>query len=195
MNADSKVQAAPRPGPVRAPAVARKPQRRAFWVALACAGVLHAALIAGFVRSLPQRQMGEKGGMPEGVSVAMVDATDLASSNTFAKEGGPASPVQPARPVPPAQKELMTLLEEPTPKTAPPPPNTQAPEPVPAHEAARQEGVGKERKEDAAAWPIDPQALEALSTSEQTVKPREPDATSKPAVKRPEQPKEASPPP
>ena len=194
MNADSKVLAAPRPGPVRAPAVARKPQRRAFWVALACAGVLHAALIAGFVRSLPQRQMGEKGGMPEGVSVAMVDAADLASSNTFAKEGGPASPVQPGRPVPPAQKEAMTLLEEPTPKTAPPPPNTQAPEPAPAHEAARQEGVGKERKEDAAAWPIDPQALEALSTSEQTVKPREPDATSKPAVKRPEQPKAASPP-
>ena len=89
----------------------------------------------------------------------------------------------------------MTLLEEPTPKTASPPPNSASARA--GHRRTKQpgrQGVGKERKEDAAAWPIDPQALEALSTSEQTVKPREPDATSKPAVKRPEQPKAASPP-
>jgi periplasmic protein TonB len=187
MDADSNVQAAARSGPARAPVVAKKPQPRAFWAALACAGVLHAVLIAGFVRSLPQRQMGEKDGMPEGVSVAMVDAADLVSSNTLAKEGGPSSPIRPARPVPPTQEEAARLLEEPAPKTPPPPPNTQAPEPAPAHETARQDGVEKERKEEAPAWPIDPQALEAVSPSERMAKPREPDATSKPAGKRPEQ--------
>jgi TonB family protein len=192
MDADSKVQAVARPGPVRTPAVARKPQRRAFWVALACAGVLHIVLIAGFVRSLPQRQMGEKGGMPEGVSVAMVDAADVASSNTFAKAGGAASPLRPARPVPPAQKEAVTRLEGPTPQTVPPPSDTKTPEPAPAHEAAGQDGIGKERKEETAPWPIDPQALETVSPSEQAVKPREPNATSKPAVTRPEQRKAAA---
>ena len=105
MDADSKkAQAAA--GPVRAPAVARKPQERAFWAALACAAVAHTALVAGFVRSLPQRQMGEKGGMPEGVSVAMVDAADLASRSTFAKEGAAAGPDHGrSRPAPPTQKE------------------------------------------------------------------------------------------
>jgi periplasmic protein TonB len=191
MDAGSKkVQAAARPGPVRAPAVARKPQERAFWVALACAAVAHTVLVAGFVRSLPQRQMGEKGGMPEGVSVAMVDAADLASSITFAKTGGPASPIPQVRPAPPTQKEAVTLMEDPPPKTAPPP-DTQEPERAPPHEAAKQGGVRNERDEGTSAWPIDPQALEAVSPPGQTAKPRASDDASKPAVKRPEQPKAA----
>jgi len=189
MEAKAKVQAATRSGVIRARGAAARSRERAFWVALACAAVAHTVLIAGFVRSLPQRQMGEKGGMPEGVSVAMVDAADLASSNTFATEGGLANPIRPARPAPSAPKEVMTLLEEPAPKTTPPPPDT--PAPVPPDEAAKQDSVRKERKEETSAWPIDPWALEAVPPSPPTAKPREPDAPSKPVVKRPEQRKAA----
>jgi TonB family protein len=193
MDGTSKIQAAARPGPARAPAVTRKPHERAFWVALACAAIAHVVLVAGFVRSLPQRQMGEKGGAPEGVSVAMVDAADLASGNTFSREGGSASQSRPARPVPPTRDEAAAVPEEPPPRTVPPQPDTRAPEPAPPRESARQDNDRKEREKGTSAWSIDTQALEALSPPEQASKPREPDAASKPAVRTPEQ-RKAGPP-
>jgi protein TonB len=186
MDADPKTHAAARSIPKRTPAVARKPQERAFWVALACAAVAHTALVAGFVRSLPQRQMGEKGGTTEGVSVAMVDAADLASSNTLAKDGGPASPIEPTRPAPPPPKEA-----EPTPTAAAPPADKQAPEPVAPSGAPKQDSVSKKRKEETSPWPIDPQALEGVFPPDRTARPRESDNASKPAVKTPEQRKAA----
>ena len=187
MDADSKVQAAARPGRIRAPAVARKPQERAIWLALACAAVAHAVLIAGFVRSLPQRQMGEKGGMSEGVSVAMVDAADLASGNSPATRGGL------ARPAPLPEAEAAARSQETPAKTEPPPPDMQAPEPTPPPKAAKREGASNER-EETPAWPIDPKALETISPSLQTEKPRQPDAAGKPTAKRPEQRQAVGPP-
>lgn len=120
-------------------------QERNFWVGLACAVVLHAALIASAIRSLP-RQMGETTGQPDGISVDLVDASDLGIKNTFAEDSGapgakpkmppPTPPAEPPRPAP-EQPAAKVIPDPPTPATAepmqPPTPSKQAkalPEPI-----------------------------------------------------------------
>lgn len=195
MDAEANVQAAARSRVARAPVVAAKPRERSFWIALACAAIAHVLLIAGSVGSLP-RQMGEKGGSPEGVSVAMVDAADLKSRNTNAEHGGPASFVTPARPALPSPKDAVNSPKEPKPDTAPRPTDKQAPGLVPPPpEVTKQDEVSKEQKRESPAWPIDLQALESASPPFRTPKAREPDAASKNAAKPTEQPPaRASPP-
>ena len=79
MGAENLVQAAPRPraGPRRSVA-APKNRERAFWLWVACAAALHAAIILGVTRSLP-RQMGERDGSKDAITVDLVDAADFAS--------------------------------------------------------------------------------------------------------------------
>jgi TonB family protein len=182
MGADSKVQAAERPRDVRVRSVApSSSQERAFWVGLACAAVLHAALIFGVTRSSP-RQMGEKGGKADGISVMLVDAADLASKNTFAEDGSPAA----ARPATAeAAPNQARTLEEQKQKTPAPPMNKEPPVLAsPADEAAKQGKVGKEQEQRTTAWPIDTQAPHQASPPDQAAKQGE--AASKPAP-RPQQ--------
>jgi TonB family protein len=76
-------------GTLSAPPVAM-PVRddRGFWVAVACAAVLHLALIAGAVRSVPQqhRIMGEADGSKDGISVDIVDASVLLPNSAPAQQ-------------------------------------------------------------------------------------------------------------
>ena len=72
-------------------------QERVFWIGLACASVLHAALLFEASRSASSRQMGEKGGRPDGISVELIDAADLKAKNSFAEAGAPKGDDAPAR--------------------------------------------------------------------------------------------------
>jgi TonB family protein len=115
-----------------------------------------------------------------------VDATDLASTSTFAERGRP-----PARPVPevtPATPAAPSPAPAPPPES--PPPKSEArqaaprtseqrvPELVAPGEAARQaDKQGKEtdeQKQEAAPWPIDLKPLEQDFSADRPAKPREP---------------------
>jgi protein TonB len=170
MNGDSKTPAAARSSPKPAGAVRKPQQELAFWVAFACAAVAHAGLIAGFVRSLPQRQMGETGGMPEGVSVAMVDPADLPSQNAFAEKGRPSLPVTQVPPAPPSSPPAPPVQEQ-SPESTPREKEQQTAEPVSPDKPARQ---GKDSKApDTVPWPIDLKALEQGFSPNRSGKPRD----------------------
>jgi TonB family protein len=194
MGADGQVRAGAAGDAARAPQAAARPRERAFWIALGCAVVAHAALIAGFVHSLPQRQVGEKTGRPEGVSVAMVDAADLASRSTFADNERAPRPMSRVRPAPSPQ--AVPIPEE-RPKEAAPrqaaprPDGSRTPALVTPEEAARQSDKqgkeAKEEKQETVEWPIDLKALEeGFSTDRPAAKQR--DAAA--AAKQPAQPQE-----
>lgn len=197
MEAEGKVRAAA----PSAPAMAVRPQERSFWIALACAAVVHAALIVGFVRS-PPRQLGEKGGRGDGVSVEMVDAADLRSRNTLVEDGvlqGSPAPNPPAQSAPPSPTEVVRPpKEEAKQEAAPLAKDGQAPELISPDEAAKRGKTAKEQKPepDNSAWQIETQGLE--SAFSQAVKPPEADAPSPPkkAAKslQPQQVPKASPP-
>lgn len=180
MGADSKVQAADRPRAVRVRSVAPPtPQERVFWLGLACAAVLHAALIFGVTRSLP-RQMGEASGRPDGISVVLVDAADLASRNTFAEDASAGGAAAPPRPPPPAERDPARAAEEQKKAAA-------RPIDAEALEAAKQGEAGKEQKQKAAR-PLDTQVLEVPSQPHQSAGPGEASAASKSASKPQQQP-------
>ena len=79
MGADTIARAAKRLPmvPRRRPAALRAESRK-FWIGATCAAVLHAALILGFAMS-SDRRIGETDGSSTGISVELVDATDLLS--------------------------------------------------------------------------------------------------------------------
>ena len=187
MGADSKVQAADRPRAVRVRSAAPPtPQERAFWLGLACAAVLHAALIFGVTRSSP-RQMGEASGRPDGISVVLVDAADLASRNTFAEDGSAGGAAAPPRPPPPAERDPARAAEEQK-KAAARPIDAEAQEAAsPPGPAAKQGKAGKEQKQKAAR-PLDTQVLELPSEPDQSAGPGEASAASKSASKPQQQP-------
>lgn len=56
-------------------------ERTFFWLGLACAAALHAALIFGVAGSLP-RHMGERDGSLDGITVDLVDEADVFSKTT-----------------------------------------------------------------------------------------------------------------
>jgi TonB family protein len=187
MEAEGKVKAAAASSAGFARVAPLRPRERLFWIALACAAVVHAALIVSFVRS-PPRQLGEKGGSAEGVAVEMVSAADLNSRNTFGQEGSllPGSP-PPRRSAPPSPKEAETPPEHEQPKQkAVPPAEVQTPRPVSPEEAARQPKEGKEKegrdqkaqKQTADEWPIDVEALERQADRKAKSHDLEPSAKS-----------------
>jgi periplasmic protein TonB len=192
MDRDGRAQARIPRSTARGRVATAKPYEGSFWIALACATVMHALCIAGFLRSLP-RQMGERDGNPEGVSVEMVDAASLASRNTMAKEARPASLAAPARPFP---KEAMTVPEEQKKGATPRATDRQTPALVsPPDEGVKQDEVHKEQKPDVPAWPIDLQALKSDPAPDRIAKPKDPNAGSKNAAKPPEQqPRRTNPP-
>lgn len=179
MDADTIVQTAGPPLAVRERSVAAPvAQDRRFWIGLSCAAVLHAALIFGMMRSLP-RQMGEREGRPDGISVELVDAADLLSKNTFREDGSTAGgeaakrPTQPAPPAPPTP---------PAAEAAPPSPPAAEAAPPPAPPLEKQKII---------AFPIDKEALDLVSPPEPKPKKTEPEAAPKPTPKP--QPKQTPP--
>jgi protein TonB len=101
-------------------------QDNRFRIAVALAAAVHAALIFGVTRSSP-RQMGERSGRADGISVVLVDAADLNSKNTFREDGAaPGSIPRPPAPAPVAPEQQQPKASDvPQPKSVPSP---QAPE-------------------------------------------------------------------
>ena len=70
----------------------QKTNDRTFWIALAGAALLHAMLIFGAYSS-PPRHLGEPDGLPEGISVDMVDVDAISdSTDAQAREASPQQP-------------------------------------------------------------------------------------------------------
>lgn len=122
---------------------AARVQDNRFRIAVALAAAVHAALIFGAMRSAP-RQMGERSGRADGISVVLVDAADLQSKNTFREEGAAGNPTRP--PVPPAppqqQPERPKAEDAPAPQSQPSPAPatkmTPAPRPLDEQKSALQ---------------------------------------------------------
>lgn len=112
-------------------------QDNRFRIAVALAAAVHAALIFGVTRSSP-RQMGERSGRADGISVVLVDAADLKSKNTFREDGAaPGSIPRPPAPAPVApQPPPPKTSEPPQPKSpsSPPAPEKATPAPRPLDE-------------------------------------------------------------
>ena len=155
MGADKVARTADRTLAVDRPLVAAaRSQDSRFWVGLAFVAVLHAALIFGVTRSLP-RQIGERSGRPDGISVVLVDEADLRSKNTFREDGASAAPpalAQPPAPAAPQPPEPKAETEPPVPKQSPAPKVEAAP-PAP-----------RPREEQKSAAPsIDKETLDSLA--------------------------------
>jgi len=142
MGADQNARAAPRrPAVVHRALAARRAQDRRFWMGVAFAAALHAALLIGVVSFSAERRIGEADASPEGIAVELVDAADLESRSTVAADNPPASTGSlappPQRPAPePAQpQENETPSAEPEAQHAPPPApkNPDAIEKAPEH--------------------------------------------------------------
>jgi periplasmic protein TonB len=136
MGADEIAQAARRRhAVVKRALAARRAQERKFWIGVACAAVLHAALFLGVGGSAFQRQLGEPDASPEGITVELVDAADLMSRTTVPPQpdSAPANPVSTASlPQPP-----------PPPATEPEPPSPSPPVPEPKKATAIEKAPDK----------------------------------------------------
>jgi periplasmic protein TonB len=118
MGADEIAQAARRRhAVVKRALAARRAQERKFWIGVACAAVLHAALFVSFAGSSSLRRLGEPDASPGGIAIEIVDEADLLSQATLqAQQAG--APPSLAQPPPPAATE-------------PPPPTPSPPVPEP----------------------------------------------------------------
>lgn len=131
MGADEIAQAAPRrPAVGRRSLAARRAQERRFWIGVACAAALHAALFIGVSLSSPSpRQLGDPDASPEGISVDLVDAADLMSKETVSM---PADNPPASIPPPQPQQQQQPQQEQPPAQAEPAP----APVSVPAPKKA-----------------------------------------------------------
>src|SRR6516164_5103127 len=128
MGADQNARAAPRRPAVAGRALAaRRAQDRRFWIGVACAALVHAALLIGFMSSTSERRIGEANASPEGIAVELVDAADLESRSTVAADNPPTStgslapPPQKQSPEHAQPEEEKTPAAEPEAQQAPPP--------------------------------------------------------------------------
>lgn len=171
MGADKVVQTADRVLAIDRPlVVVAGAQEKRFWIGLAFVAVLHAALIFGMIRSLP-RQIGERSGRPDGISVVLVDEADLRSKNTFREEGASAAPpaiAQPPAPAAPPQPPQPKASEPPVPKQTPAPKVEAAPPaPQPRDE------------QKSAAQAIDKETLDSLAAPGPAPKQSDPGSAAK----------------
>jgi TonB family protein len=101
-----------------------------FWIALACAALLHAAFLVGFGRSAP-RYIGDPGGSAEAIDVELVDEADLRART--ATPNPPAAAAAPPAPATPPPQPAPQAKEAAPPEKAPPEPETaKSAEPAPA---------------------------------------------------------------
>jgi TonB family protein len=101
-------------------------RERNFWMALACATVLHASLFVGAIASKPKR-LGSPTGADKAISVSLVTEADLESRSTVAEQPQP----PPGPPPKPAQKPQPPQPQPPQPQKAEQQPQPQPPEPEP----------------------------------------------------------------
>jgi TonB family protein len=131
-------------------------RERNFWIALACASVLHASLLIGAVNSKAKR-LGAENGADNAISVSLVTEADLESRATVAEEpqpppGPPPQPAQqpqPEKPPPVPEAKQAPQPPEPEPPTpqeqqakvepAPPQPDEVKPADKPQEKAAKEE--------------------------------------------------------
>lgn len=129
MSTEEIVLTAERGDAVSLPARGRQP---IFWIALACAALVHASFIIGIAVSHP-RHIGSAEGSDQAIDVEIVDAKELSSSGDSASSSPPpAVPVQPAeqqqQPQPPEPPQPETAQERPTPPQEQPPEEKAEPE-------------------------------------------------------------------
>jgi periplasmic protein TonB len=100
---------------------------RRFWIGLACVALIHASLLVSLGRSAP-RQLGERDGSPEAISVELVDPSALSGASGRPTPSEPAAPAPAlaAAPVVPAPAPVGAA------QAAPPPPLSEAPASPPA---------------------------------------------------------------
>jgi periplasmic protein TonB len=101
----------------------RRAQERRFWIGVACAAVLHAAILFGASRSSSLRQMGERDASPDGISVELVDEADFNSRTTVPPMAAANPPANPA--------STDSLAQPPPPAAEPEPPAPSPPAPEP----------------------------------------------------------------
>jgi TonB family protein len=104
---------------------AQRRHGRGFWLGLAVAAILHVGVFVGGLSPSVQHRMGEKGASPEGISVDLVDESDLRSRSTVAPEPSPPpgqqnppprearQEVQPTPPAPPEAEPQTKPIEPP----------------------------------------------------------------------------------
>lgn len=185
MTAGATARADDATGTVRVRAAALPtPRETVFRIALAGALFVHAALIVGFTRSSSPRQMGEKSGRPDGISVELVEAADLRSKNTFATDGAPPGAIAPAQP---AAKTADQSLEQQAKAPAPPSPKAAAelvppPEKAakPSEKADKEQPKEQEQTSQPETLPKEAPKLAPAPAPEQVVKAEEVDKQDKP---------------
>ncbi len=158
-------------------------QERVFWIGLACASVLHAALLVEASRSASSRQMGEKGGRPDGISVELIDAADLKAKNSFAEAGAPKGDDAPARKAadeskadkgePKKQAEQKPAEQKPAEAKPAEPAETKTDALAPPQEKPAPPKIEMELKAPPSPFAVAPEALEKLPPP-QGAKPSEP---------------------
>lgn len=162
-------------------------QERVFWIGLACASVLHAALLVEASRSASSRQMGEKGGRPDGISVELIDAADLKAKNSFAEAGAPKGDDAPARKAADESKaakgeQKKQAEQKPAEPTEQKPAEQKPAEPAetktaalaPPQEKPATPNIEMELKAPPSPFALAPEALEKLPPPAQGAKPSEP---------------------
>jgi periplasmic protein TonB len=175
MSADTSAQAASQAPTVGARLVEPiEGNERSFWLWLGFAAVLHLALLGGVVRHLP-KQMGEASGLPEGISVELVDKADLDAKNSFAEDAAGAA----AKPTPPTPPPKVAALPQPP---APTPAPQQSP-PAPADEPVQKSAPPADPPEAAERPPQ--KVLEQAKTSPWAADVEAVDQASPPAADQP----------
>jgi protein TonB len=128
-------------------------QDRKFWVGLACALAVHAALIFGAIQLSP-RQMGEPDGSKEGVTVDVVDAADLVSRQTEA-DRNTSTPTEPVQTQPQIQPQTQPQAQpQPQPQPQPQRPATPAAPPLGGEPQPHQDAPPSTDKDAATAAPL-----------------------------------------
>ncbi len=109
-------------------------QQRGFWIALACALVIHSALLLEANHSAPRRA-GAQDGSDSAIAVDIVTEADLKSRETVALPPAGATPSPPPQPPQPEVAPQPAPTPPPQPEAAQPAPKQQ-PEPQPKQETA-----------------------------------------------------------
>jgi TonB family protein len=163
-------------------------RERNFWIALACAAVLHASLFVGAIASKPKR-LGDPTGADKAISVSLVTEADLESRSTVADKpspppGPPAAPEQKPQPAKPQPKQEQAKQEpQPQPPQPEEPPQKPEEQPTKAEQPPQPDDVKPDDKpEQKVAKAEDPKATENAPDlfSLQDVNPANMESAAKP---------------
>jgi TonB family protein len=133
---------------------------RGFWIGLACAAAVHAALIIGAIRHAP-RYLGDPGGAADAINVELVDEADLKSREMDAGASPP-----PGSPVPPAQAQA------PQPQQIPEPAAKEAAEKAPPEKPPEKTPEQKAEQPTEAAPPQKEQPKESAQQKQAETEPQ-----------------------